>query len=325
LKTVTEGKLGAEFLLSLYRKMLEIRMFELKAQELYRRGLLPGFIHLYVGEEAVAVGVCSALKANDLIFSTHRGHGHALAKGIPPRAVLAELWGKTTGCCGGRGGSMHLFAPEYGFMGTNGVVGDSIPLATGAALSTKLRKTGQVVVSFFGDGAVNSGSFHEALNFGAVWELPILYVCENNLYATEMAFHRATKNTSVQSRAAAYKMPGLDVNGNDVVAVYEAAREAIGRARSGEGPTLIECKTYRIVGHHEGDPGTGYRTKEEVEEWKLRCPIKALREKLLEAEIVDEDTLKGIGEELTRLVEEAVEFSRSSPQPSPETVMDHVS
>jgi pyruvate dehydrogenase E1 component alpha subunit len=325
LKTVTEGKLGAEFLLSLYRKMLEIRMFELKAQELYRRGLLPGFIHLYVGEEAVAVGVCSALKANDLIFSTHRGHGHALAKGIPPRAVLAELWGKTTGCCGGRGGSMHLFAPEYGFMGTNGVVGDSIPLATGAALSTKLRKTGQVVVSFFGDGAVNSGSFHEALNFGAVWELPILYVCENNLYATEMAFHRATKNTSVQSRAAAYKMPGLDVNGNDVVAVYEAAREAIGRARSGEGPTLIECKTYRIVGHHEGDPGTGYRTKEEVEEWKLRCPIKALREKLLEAEIVDEDTLKGIGEELTRLVEEAVEFSSSSPQPSPETVMDHVS
>lgn len=325
MKTVTEGKLGAEFLLSLYRKMLEIRMFELKAQELYRRGLLPGFIHLYVGEEAVAVGVCSALKANDLIFSTHRGHGHALAKGIPPRAVLAELWGKTTGCCGGRGGSMHLFAPEYGFMGTNGVVGDSIPLATGAALSTKLRKTGQVVVSFFGDGAVNSGSFHEALNFGAVWELPILYVCENNLYATEMAFHRATKNTSVQSRAAAYKMPGLDVNGNDVVAVYEAAREAIGRARSGEGPTLIECKTYRIVGHHEGDPGTGYRTKEEVEEWKLRCPIKALREKLLEAEIVDEDTLKGIGEELTRLVEEAVEFSRSSPQPSPETVMDHVS
>jgi len=308
----------------MYRKMLEIRMFELKAQELYRRGLLPGFIHLYVGEEAVAVGVCSALKANDLIFSTHRGHGHALAKGIPPRTVLAELWGKTTGCCGGRGGSMHLFAPEYGFMGTNGVVGDPIPLATGAALSARLRKTGQVVVSFFGDGAVNSGSFHEGLNFGAVWELPILYVCENNLYATEMAFHRATKNTSVQSRAAAYKMPGLEVNGNDVVAVYAAAREAIDRARSGKGPTLIECKTYRTVGHHEGDPGTGYRTKAEVEEWKLRCPIKALREKLLEAESIGEDVLKGIEEEVTHLVEEAVEFSRSSPQPSQETVMDHV-
>lgn len=324
MKAAANGKVEADFLLGLYRKMLEIRLFELKAQELYRRGLLPGFIHLYVGEEAVAVGVCSALKADDLIFSTHRGHGHALAKGIPPRTVLAELWGKATGCCGGRGGSMHLFAPEYGFMGTNGVVGDSIPMAAGAALNAKLRKTGKVVVSFFGDGAVNSGSFHEALNFGAVWELPIVYACENNLYATEMAFHRATKNTNIWTRVAAYRMPGLEVDGNDVVAVYESANEAVDRARSGGGPTLIECKTYRTVGHHEGDPGTDYRTKQEVEDWKLRCPIRALRAKLLEANVASEGTFKEIEEEVTHLLEEAVEFSRSSPQPSPETVMDHV-
>jgi pyruvate dehydrogenase E1 component alpha subunit len=321
---VAEKRTEAGFLLGLYRKMLEIRLFELKAQELFRRGLLPGFIHLYVGEEAVAVGVCSTLQATDMIFSTHRGHGHALAKGIPARLILAELWGKSTGICGGRGGSMHLFAPEYGFMGTNGVVADPIPLATGAALSAKTRKTGQVVISFFGDGAVNSGSFHEALNFGAVWELPVVYVCENNMYATEMAFHRATKNTNVQSRAAAYKIPGVQVDGNDVVAVYEAASEAVDRARSGGGPTLIECNTYRTVGHHEGDPGTGYRTKAEVEEWKLRCPIKALRQKLLEAKTTTEETLRNTEEEVRRLIDEAVEFSRSSPQPSPETVLDYV-
>jgi pyruvate dehydrogenase E1 component alpha subunit len=321
---VAEKSTEVGSLLGLYRKMLEIRMFELKVQELYRRGLLPGFIHLYLGEEAVAVGVCSALQANDMIFSTHRGHGHALAKGIPARLVLAELWGKSTGCGGGRGGSMHLFAPEYGFMGTNGVVADPIPMATGAALSAKSRKTGQVVISFFGDGAVNNGAFHEALNFGAVWELPVVYVCENNLYAVETAFHRATKNTSVQSRAAAYKMPGLELDGNNVLAVWEAAKDAVELARSGGGPTLIECKTYRTLGHHEGDPGTDYRTKKEVEEWKLRCPIKAFRKKLLEEEIAGEETFRQIENEIARLLEEAVEFSRSSPQPAVDTILDHV-
>ena len=230
-------------------------------------------------------------KPTDLIYSTHRGHGHALAKGVPGREVLAELWGKTTSSSGGRGGSMHMYAPEYGFMGTNGIVGAGIPLATGAALSAQLRKTGQVVVAFFGDGAVNSGSFHEGLNFGAVWNLPVVYVCENNLYATEMAFRRATKNTSVQSRAAAYKIPGVEVDGSDVLAIHAAARAAIERARSGGGPTLIEAKTYRFVGHHEGDPGTAYRTREEVEEWKSRCPIKTLREKLL----TNEGALAAIG------------------------------
>lgn len=314
----------AGFLLASYRKMLELRKFELKAQEIYRTGVMPGFIHLYIGEEAVAVGVCSALQPSDLIFSTHRGHGHALAKGVPPRSIFAELWGKASGCSGGRGGSMHLFAKQYGLMGTNGIVPGTLPLATGAALSAATRKSGQVVISFFGDGAVNAGAFHESLNFGAVWDLPIVYVCENNLYATEMAFSRATKNTSVMSRAAAYNMPGIEVDGNDVEAVYGAAEPAIQRARSGGGPTLIECKTYRVVGHHEGDPGTGYRTKEEVQGWKERCPIKRTREKLLESHIASDEELKAIEGEVDRIIEDAVEFAKSSPQPEAATLMEHV-
>jgi pyruvate dehydrogenase E1 component alpha subunit len=313
-----------QFLLSAYRKLLELRFFELKAQEIYRTGVMPGFIHLYIGEEAVAVGVCAALTKIDLIFSTHRGHCHALAKGVPPKLLFAELLGKATGCSGGRGGSMHLFSHEHGLMGTNGIVGATIPLATGSALSAKLRNTGQVVVSFFGDGAVNSGSFHESLNLGALWNLPIVYVCENNMYATEMAFSRATKNTSVQSRADTYKMLGLAVDGNDVEIVYEAASEAVDRARSGRGPTLIECLTYRVVGHHEGDPGTQYRTKEEVQEWKRRCPLESLRRKLIELEAANDETLKEMEKEVTHLIDEAVEFAKSSPEPSASTVSEHV-
>jgi pyruvate dehydrogenase E1 component alpha subunit len=320
----TTEQIDRNLLLALYREMLQLREFELKVQELYHRGLLPGFVHLYVGEEAVAVGVCSNLQPTDLIYSTHRGHGHALAKGVPGREVLAELWGKTTSSSGGRGGSMHMYAPEYGFMGTNGIVGAGIPLATGSALSAQLRKTGQVVVAFFGDGAVNSGSFHEGLNFGAVWNLPVVYVCENNLYATEMAFRRATKNTSVQSRAAAYKIPGVEVDGSDVLAVHAAARAAIEQARSGGGPTLIEAKTYRFVGHHEGDPGTAYRTREEVEEWKSRCPIKTLREKLLKNEWATLESLEQIEREVQQWIEAAVQFARESPEPAPSTVYEHV-
>lgn len=310
--------------LDLYRGMLKLREFESKVQELYRGGKLPGFVHLYTGEEAVATGVCAPLQPNDLIYSTHRGHGHALAKGVPAREVMAELWGKVTGCSGGRGGSMHMYAPEYGFMGTNGIVGAGIPLATGSALSAQLRKSGQVTVTFFGDGAVNSGSFHESLNFGAVWNLPVIYVCENNLYATEMAFRRATKNTSVASRAAAYCMPGIEVDGNDVMAVYETAGTAIDRARSGGGPTLIECKTYRIVGHHEGDPGTDYRTKEEVASWKRRCPIATLREKTLLAGLASSAEFEEIDKDVEQWLEDAVEFARTSLDPDPATVLDHI-
>ncbi|HXB99042.1 MAG TPA: thiamine pyrophosphate-dependent dehydrogenase E1 component subunit alpha [Terriglobales bacterium] len=320
---VLTEQVDQKLLLNHYKKMLELRLFELKVQELYRNGRLPGFVHLYVGEEAVAVGVCSNLETADLIFSTHRGHGHALAKGVPAEVVLAELWGKTTGSSGGRGGSMHMYAPEYGFMGTNGIVGAPIPLATGAALSAKLRKRGQVVVCFFGDGAVNSGSFHESVNMGSVWDLPIVYVCENNLYATEMAFQRATKNTSVASRAAAYGMSGVAVDGQDVVAVHEAAQAAISRARKDGGPTLIECKTYRYVGHHEGDPGTDYRTRDEVQEWKRKDPVKLARKRLLDSG-VEESKLQAIDLEVEQLIDQAVEFAEKSPEPAAASVNDHV-
>ena len=320
---VLTEQISQQLLLDYYKKMLELRLFELKVQELYRNGRLPGFVHLYVGEEAVAVGVCANLEAPDLVFSTPRGHGHALAKGVPSSIVLAELWGKSTGSSGGRGGSMHMYAPEYGFMGTNGIVGAPIPLATGAALSAKVRKNGQVVVCFFGDGAVNSGSFHEAVNLGAVWDLPVVYVCENNLYATEMAFLRATKNTSVASRASAYGMLGVAVDGQDVVAVHDAAQAAIKRARQGGGPTLIECKTYRYVGHHEGDPGTDYRTREEVQQWKQKDPVKLARKRLLEAG-VEESKLQAADQEIEQLIDQAVEFAENSPEPSANSVHDHV-
>ena len=320
---VLAERIDQKLLCNHYQKMLELRLLELKVQELYRNGRLPGFVHLYLGEEAVAVGVCSNLEERDLVFSTHRGHGHALAKGVPAQVVLAELWGKTTGSSGGRGGSMHMYAPEYGFMGTNGIVGAPIPLATGAALSVMLRKKGQVVVSFFGDGAVNCGSFHEAVNMGTVWDLPVVYVCENNLYATEMAFSRATKNVDIASRAAAYGLPGVAVDGQDVVAVHEAAAVAIRRAREGGGPTLIECKTYRYVGHHEGDPGTDYRTREEVQQWKQRDPVKLARKRLLDLGAAEGD-LQAIDQEMEQLIERAVEFAENSPEPSAASVTEHV-
>jgi len=319
-----EETIDSKLMLDLYRTMVELREFELKVQELYRSGVLPGFVHLYVGEEAVAAGVCAHLERDDMVYSTHRGHGHALAKGVPARQVMAELYGKSTGCSGGRGGSMHMYAPEYGLMGTNGVVGAGIPLAAGSALSAQLRKTGQVTVCFFGDGAVNSGSFHEGLNFAAVWNLPVVYVCENNLFATEMAFHRATKNLNVASRAGAYCMPGVEVDGNDVMAVYDAAKDAVDRARYGNGPTLLECKTYRFVGHHEGDPGTEYRTKEEVESWKRRCPIKTLREKALSQNIVGQASFDLIHRETERWLEDAVNFAKNSPNPEPSSIFDHL-
>jgi pyruvate dehydrogenase E1 component alpha subunit len=320
---VLAEQISQELLFNYYKKVLELRLFELKVQELYRNGRLPGFVHLYVGEEAVAVGVCSHLATADLVFSTHRGHGHALAKGVPASAVLAELWGKETGSSGGRGGSMHMYAPEYGFMGTNGIVGAPIPLATGAALSAKMKKESNVVVCFFGDGAVNCGSFHESVNLGAVWNLPVVYVCENNLYATEMAFARATKNTSVSSRAAAYGMLGVEVDGQDVVAVHEAAQVAIQRARNDGGPTLIECKTYRYVGHHEGDPGTDYRTRDEVQQWKKKDPVKIARARLLESGMA-ESKLQAADQEVERLIDDAVEFAEKSPEPAAESVNNHV-
>jgi 2-oxoisovalerate dehydrogenase E1 component len=253
--------------MSLWRQMLLIRRCEEQLAKSYAAGMIPGACHTYIGEEAVATGVCAHLRTEDAVFSTHRGHGHALAKGVPPREVIAELFGRATGCSRGRGGSMHLFAPEVGMMGTSGIVGPCILQATGAGYSFKLLNTDKVGVAFFGDGAVNNGAFHEGLNLAAIWDLPTIFVCEDNMYATEVPFSYSTRNQDVAARAQTYGMPGISLDGNDVEAVYQAAGEAIRRALAGEGPTLLHCKTYRPRPHSEGMRDGGYRTAEEVESW----------------------------------------------------------
>src|SRR5213594_1782780 len=242
----------ANELLELYRRMLLIRLCEERLAKSHQRGLIHGACHTYVGQEAVAVGVCSHLRRDDVIFSTHRGHGHALAKGLPPTELIAELFGRATGCSRGRGGSMHLFAPEIGLMGTSGIVGPCILQAAGAGYSFKLLKTDRVAVAFFGDGAANNGAFHEGLNMAGIWRLPVLFVCENNQFATEIPFDYAAGNASVAPRGAAYGLPGFEVDGNDVEAIGKVAGGAVERARTGGGATLIECKTYRTRPHAEG-------------------------------------------------------------------------
>ena len=309
----------------LYRQMLLLRSFENRAGELCRKNEMPAFLHLYVGEEAVAVGVCDLLEPGDVITSTHRGHGHALAKGLSPHLLMAELYGREGGICGGRGGSMHLFAPNIGLLGTNGFVGGGIPAAVGAALTAKYRRTDRVAVAFFGDGAVNHGAFHESMNLAATWSLPVLFVCENNLYATATPFSTTTRNTNISSRASAYSMPGESVDGQDVWAVRAAAQRAIERAQAGEGPTLIECRTYRYVGHHEGDPLVGtYRSQEELDGWKQRCPVMMLKRFLMEQTDCSISEITRVEREITAEVEEAVEYARNSLWPHPSTVEQHV-
>src|SRR5882724_11117891 len=250
--------------------MTLIRRCEEQLARSHQRGLIHGACHTYVGQEAIAVGVCAHLGNEDAVFSTHRGHGHALAKGMPPEQLMAELYGRATGCSRGRGGSMHLFAPEVGMMGTSGIVGPCILQAAGAGYSFKLLKSERVAVAFFGDGAVNNGAFHEGLNMASIWQLPVLFVCENNQFATEVPFRYAAGNPSVGSRGIAYGIPGMTVDGNDVGAVTKAAGEAVQRARTGGGPTLLECKTYRTRAHAEGMGDYTYRTREEVAEWRGR-------------------------------------------------------
>ncbi len=279
LRTELRSELTPERALALYRNMVLIRRCEEQLAKSYQAGLILGGCHTYIGEEAVATGVCAHLRPTDVLVSTHRGHGHALSKGVPPRELLAELYGRSTGCSGGRGGSMHLFKPEIGLFGTSGIVAPSILLGAGAAYAFDLLGQDRVGVAFFGDGAVNNGAFHEGLNMAAAWQLPALFVCENNLYATEIALAQVTRNPSVASKAAAYGLPGVEVDGNDVLAVYDAAGEAIARARSGGGPTLLECKTYRTRPHAEGMRDAGYRTREEIDAWKARDPAN-LRYKL---------------------------------------------
>ena len=259
-----------------------------------------------------------------MVFSTHRGHGHALAKGVEPRALAAELLGRATGCSHGRGGSMHLFAPEVGMMGTSGIVGPCILQAAGAGYSFKLMESDRVAVAFFGDGAVNNGAFHEGLNMASIWKLPVLFVCENNEFATEVPFQYASGNPSVAARAEGYGLPGVEVDGNDVLAVWEAAHEAVERARRGDGATLIECKTYRTRPHAEGMGDYTYRTREDVERWKARCPIHRLRRLILEDGLADDAELAAIDEEVEAQIVEAIAFAESSPWPDPATAADHV-
>jgi 2-oxoisovalerate dehydrogenase E1 component len=313
------GELTKEDLLSLYREMVKIRRTEEQLARSYQSGNIPGACHTYVGQEAVAVGVCAHLRRDDVVFSTHRGHGHALAKGVPPREVMAELFGRATGCSRGRGGSMHLFSPEVGLMGTTGIVGPNILQATGAGYSFKLLKTDRVSVGFFGDGAVNNGAFHEGVNMAAIWDLPVIFVCENNLYATEVPFDYATRNTDVAERARSYGIPGVAVDGNDVLAVHEAAGAAVRRARAGRGPTLLECRTYRTRPHAEGMRDAGYRTSEEIDAWKTRDPITFLKERVLAREIATEEEFDAIDAEIKAVVAEALDFATNSPYPDPST------
>ena len=323
-ESIATEELDKDGLLSLYREMLLIRRTEEQLARAYQGGSIPGACHTYVGQEAVAVGVCAHLRGDDVVFSTHRGHGHALAKGVPPREVAAELFGRATGCSRGRGGSMHLFSPEVGLMGTTGIVGPNILQATGAGYSFRLLKSDRVSVGFFGDGAVNNGAFHEGLNLAAIWDLPVIYVCENNLYATEVPFAYATRNTDVAERARTYGMPGVAVDGNDVLAIHEAAGEAVRRARAGRGPTLLECRTYRTRPHAEGMRDAGYRTQDEVDEWKTRDPIASLGVRLLANGTASEDELSAVEEEVKAVVADAMDFAKNSPYPDPSTATDYI-
>ena len=309
----------------LYRTMFTIRTVEERLARSFKAGLIHGACHTSVGEEAVAAGVCAGLTDEDAVFSTHRGHGHALAKGVPPVALIAELYGRETGLSRGRGGSMHLFAPEIGLMGTSGIVGPCILQAAGAGYSAKLLGNGRVGVAFFGDGAVGNGAFHEGLNLAAIYDLPVLFVCENNLYATEVPFSYASRNPAVASRATQYGIPGVDVDGNDVLAVHGAATEAIRRARAGEGPTLIEAKTYRTRPHAEGMSLTGvYRTGEEVAEWQEKDPITRFRRLILSEGTMTESDLDRIESDVRSEVEEAERTAAASPWPDGGTADRHV-
>lgn len=313
-------KIPEEKLEFMYEQMVRIRNFEERVKDLFAAGEMPGFVHLYLGQEAIASGVCATLNDDDYITSTHRGHGHIIAKGGELSKMMAELYGKVTGYNKGKGGSMHIACPELGILGANGIVSCGIPIATGAALSAKYRNSSQVTVCFFGDGASNEGAFHESLNAASAFDLPIVYVCENNLYAVGTRQSKVRKIEDIADRAPSYSMPGVVVDGNDVVAVYEVAKESVERARAGEGPTLVECKTYRWRTHFEGEPDT-YRPPEEVAAWRAREPIAPFRKMLIDQKIFKQKDLDLIDEAVIEDLDQAVEFARNSPLPQPEDAL----
>ncbi len=302
-------------MIEMYTMMVKIRLFESKVSELFAANKIPGVVHLYIGEEAVAAGVTATLHKTDFITSTHRGHGHLLAKGGVIKYMLAELFGKKTGYCKGKGGSMHIADIDLGILGANGIVGGGPPLAAGAALSAQYRGSKAVAVSFFGDGASNQGTTHEAMNLAACWKLPVIFVNENNMYGLSSCTLDTMCIADVADRASAYGIPGVVVDGNDVIAVYEAANEAVKRARKGQGPTLLECKTYRHRGHTEGDPGTAYRNKEEIAEWKQKDPIPRFEKKLRQLKVLSQQKMDAIKKEIETELEESLRFAEESPYP----------
>ncbi len=310
-------ELKRENLLQAYRTMRTIRSFELALNELSMAGKVPGFLHLYAGEEAVATGVCAHLTDRDIVASTHRGHGHSIAKGVDPNAMMAEIYGRRTGICGGKGGSMHIADTEKGMLGANGIVGGGIPLATGAALSAKVRRSSGVAVSFFGDGATNEGAFHESLNLAAIYKLPAIYVIENNGYGEATPVEYAVTIRDLATRAGAYGIPGVVADGMDFFDVFAKAGEAVARARRGEGPTLLECKTYRYFGHYVGDPLT-YRTKEEADQVRAtRDPLDAFERRVVAEGGLSAEDLRRIDGEVAAVISTAIQFAEASPMPDP--------
>ncbi len=312
-----------EQLIEMYRKMLIIRRFEEAVFNLYRGGKMPGLAHLYMGEEAVAVGVCTALNVDDTITSTHRGHGHILAKGGKPRKMMAEVTGRVEGYCRGKGGEMHIADFSIGILGANGIVGGSLGIATGAAFSAKYRKSGQVSVAFFGEGGANQGLFYESLNMAVLWKLPVIYVCENNQYGEYTPYMKVTAGNLID-RAKAMGAAAIRVDGNDPLAVFEAAEKAVARARKGEGPSFIECLTYRYTGHHVGEPGKGYRPPEEIEEWHRRDPLTRFEKHLIENGIASGSDIESVQDEVAQTISDAVDFGLKAPYPDLSELTMHV-
>lgn len=320
---MSEIQADAALQLAMHRRMVSIRRFEERCNQLFMQGKIPSTLHLYIGQEAVAVGVCSHLSDKDYVTSTHRPHGHAIAKGVNIRSIMAELYAKRTGCCKGKGGSMHVGDMTVGMIPAIAIVGGNIPLTTGLALACKRLGNGCVAVSFMGDGATNEGAFHEGLNMAAIWDVPALFVVENNLYAASTPVGATFKIKNIADRAASYGMPGEIVDGMDVLAVYAAAGRAIARARAGGGPTLLECKTYRLCGHSRSDPRT-YRSKEEEQEWATHDPLLTMAAHLKAAGLATDESLAQVEQEVAEAIDDAVAFAESSPSPAPEEALEDV-
>lgn len=310
-------------LVEMLRTMLRIRAFEESVQKEFAAGNIPGIVHLYLGEEAIAAGACANLRTDDYIVSTHRGHGHLIAKGGKTDLMMAEVLGKKTGYCHGKGGSMHVADLDIGMLGANGIVGAGLPIATGAAASAQIRGTDQVAICFFGEGASNTSRFHEAINMGAAWKLPVIYLIENNLWAVSTRSTDVMGASELTNRAIGYGIPGVSVDGNDAVAVYEAVEKAVARARKGEGPTLMECLTYRWRGHMEGDPQF-YKPKEEVDEWLEKDPLPRYRKYLADTGVMTTEEIKGVEQEMVEEMEKALKFAKDSPFPAPEETLEDV-